>query len=292
MKLRSIEFDMPGRADAAGFLQDPWGLLDAGTRGNTSFLRATSEHAYVVAVTEAPQRALASITFAGSRPEVEAVWQRVQQSPLRHGPWIDAFDEPGRGAGFCVTGPEGEPYRFISESEPVAALPADRARPLHLSHVALNSRDRETATRMMVEVFGFRLSDRTRVMNFVRCDDTHHCIAYADNEGCSLNHVAFEMIDTDAVMRGMGRLKEAGSPTVWGPGRHGPGNNVFSYFVAPFGACIEYTAEVQRVGDNYRVGAPADWGWPKGRNDHWGIATRDNARLIDSSAAFPYRAAA
>ena len=117
-------------------------------------------------------------------------------------------------------------------------------------------------------------------------------IAYADNENFSLNHIAFEMIDTDAVMRGMGRLKDANCPTAWGPGRHGPGNNTFSYFVAPFGACIEYTAEVQRVTDDYKVGAPEDWKWPPGRGDHWGIASRDNDKLIASSSAFPYKAAA
>ncbi len=289
MRLRSVELEMPDRAAAAAFLQNPWGLLDAGTRGNTTWLRATADQAYAIAVTEAPAKAVSSITFEGRKAEVEAVFARVQKSKLKHGQWIAAFDEPGRGAGFCVSGPEGEPYRFVVEQDKTAALPADRARPLHLSHVALNSGDREAATRMMVDVFGFRLSDRTRIMNFVRCDNTHHCIAYADNDNFSLNHIAFEMVDTDAVMRGMGRLKDAACPTAWGPGRHGPGNNVFSYFVAPFGACIEYTSEVQRVTDDYKVGAPEDWKWPPGRGDHWGIAARDNEKLIASSKAFPYR---
>ena len=289
MRIRSVELEMPNRAAAAQFLQNPWGLIDAGTRGDTTYLRATSDQAYVIAVREAPQSAMISVTFEGSQAEVEAVYARVQKSDLKHGKWVDEFDEPGRGAGFHVAGPEGEPYRFVAAKDKTAALPADRARPMHVSHVVFNSRDRETATRMLIEVFGFRLSDRTRVMNFVRCDNTHHCIAYADNPGFSLNHIAFEMIDTDAVMRGMGRLKDAGCPTAWGPGRHGPGNNVFSYFVAPFGACLEYTSEVQRVGDDYRVGAPEDWKWPPGRGDHWGIAARDNDKLIASSAAFPYR---
>jgi catechol 2,3-dioxygenase len=97
------------------------------------------------------------------------------------------------------------------------------------------------------------------------------------------------MQDTEAVMRGMGRLKDAGCPSVWGPGRHGPGNNTFSYFVAPFGACIEYTAEVQRVDDSYRTGTPESWQWPPGRTDHWGIASRDNGKLAASGETFPYR---
>lgn len=289
MKIRSVELEMPNRAAAAQFLQNPWGLIDAGTRADTTYLRATSEQAYVIAVRQAPNCAMISVTFEGSEAEVEAVYARVQKSGLKHGKWVNEFDEPGRGAGFYVTGPEGEPYRFVAGKDKTAPLPADRARPMHVSHVVFNSRDRETATRMLVEVFGFRLSDRTRIMNFVRCDNTHHCIAYADNQNFSLNHIAFEMIDTDAVMRGMGRLKDAGCPTAWGPGRHGPGNNVFSYFVVPFGACLEYTSEVLRVGDDYRVGTPEDWKWPPGRGDHWGIASRDNDKLIASSEAFPYR---
>jgi catechol 2,3-dioxygenase len=120
----------------------------------------------------------------------------------------------------------------------------------------------------------------------------HHAIAYADAKQLSLNHVAFEMPGADAVMRGMGRLKDAGFETAWGPGRHGPGNNVFSYFITPIGACMEYTAEVQRVDDHYRTGQPEDWKWPPGRTDHWGIAARDDAKLAASGNAFPYRSIA
>jgi 2,3-dihydroxy-p-cumate/2,3-dihydroxybenzoate 3,4-dioxygenase len=133
------------------------------------------------------------------------------------------------------------------------------------------------------------VSDRTRVMNFLRCDDLHHVVAYADSKQATLNHIAFEMKDADSVLRGMGRLKDTGCPTVWGPGRHGPGNNVFAYFVTPFGACVEYTAEVQRVDDGYPTGTPDSWKWPPGRTDHWGIASRDNDKLAASGDTFPYR---
>ncbi len=50
-----------------------------------------------------------------------------------------------------------------------------------------------------------------------------------------------------SVMRGGGRMKDAGYPIQWGPGRHGPGNNLFNYFIDPFGVVIEYTAEVEQV---------------------------------------------
>lgn len=289
MHLRSVELQVTDRAAAVDFLKEPWGLLDAGTRAGTTFLRATAARPYAIAITGGGSSAMTSATFSGTRAEVEAVWKRVGQSGLRHGAWIEEFDEPGRGAGFCVTGPEGEPYRFVAERDATAALPDDRARPQMLSHVVFNTLDREAASRVLVDVFGFKLSDRTRIMNFLRCDATHHAVAYADSKQASLNHLAFEMQDTDAVLRGMGRLKDAGCPTAWGPGRHGPGNNVFAYFVTPFGACVEYTAEVQRVDDSYATGTPETWRWPPGRNDHWGIYSRDNDKLAASGSAFPFR---
>ena len=135
----------------------------------------------------------------------------------------------------------------------------------------LNSTDVEACERFAVETLGFKVSDRTAHMRFVRCNRKHHALAYAKSDLASLNHIAFEMRDMDAVMRGIGRLRDAGFDCVWGPGRHGPGNNVFGYFVAPWGGIVEYTAEVCEVGDDYKVGSPEDWKWPPGRIDHWGV---------------------
>ena len=229
MHLRSVELQVPDRRAAVDFLKSPWGLLDTepGTPGNVSYLRGTSAHSYVMAVCEGARGLMQSVTFAGSLDEVRAVWQRVQSAGLRHGPWVDAYDEPGQGAGFMVYGAEDEPFRFVAERQTTAALPAEINRPLALSHVVFNTRDREGVSRVLIEALGFKLSDRTRIMNFLRCDSAHHAIAYADSADVSLNHIAFDMASTDAVMGGMGRMKEAGFPTVWGPGRHGPGNNGF-----------------------------------------------------------------
>ena len=199
------------------------------------------------------------------------------------------FDEPGGGSGFLVEGPEGHVFRFLTEKKRAKKARPDRDRPMQVTHVVLNARDREACTRFAVEVVGFRLSDRTGFMNFVRCDRVHHAIAYAQADNSNLNHIAFEMIDVDAVMRGIGRLKDAGIQTFWGPGRHGPGNNVFAYFVAPFGAAVEYTSEIQRVGPSYKVGKPEDWKWPPNRNDHWGVSARNTAAIAGAEREFRFR---
>ena len=70
--------------------------------------------------------------------------------------------------------------------------------------------------------------------------------------------MAYEMPSIDGLMRGAGRVRKSGYEILWGVGRHGPGSNVFSYFVEPNGFVTEYTTEVEQVDDSY-VGHDADW---------------------------------
>jgi len=288
MKLRSIELEVPDAEGAVRFLSSVWGLMDAGARKGVSFLRGTGPLPYVISLASADVRAVAAVTFSGEPLEIEQARSRALRAGARVGP-MQSFDEPGAGEGFFLEGPEGQVFRLLYEKDRVERLPADRDRPLQVTHVVLNTRDREASTRFLIEALGFRLSDRTSFMNFVRCDDVHHAIAYAESGISSLNHVAFEMKDFDAVMRGIGRLKDAGIEPAWGPGRHGPGNNVFAYFVTPFGATVEYTTEVERIGDNYKVGGPEDWKWPPKRIDHWGVSARDTAALSEAEKQFTFR---
>jgi catechol 2,3-dioxygenase len=90
------------------------------------------------------------------------------------------------------------------------------------------------------------------------------------------------MPDLDSVMRGAGRMRDAGYPIEWGVGRHGPGANVFAYFIGPDDVVIEYTGEVDQVGEDYPTGMPDDWTWPPGRIDRWGVSDPPTARLAEA----------
>lgn len=278
MRLRSIELEIPDVARAAEFLEGVWGLVAAGSAGATRFWRGSGGHPYILSATQAPSAAVAAITFSGSSEELERIGKADR-----------TFDVPGSAKGFEVKGPEAQNYRFMVETTRPAPI-ADRDKPIQLTHAVLNSPDVEACERFAVEKLGFKVSDRTAHMRFVRCNRKHHALAYAKSDLASLNHIAFEMRDTDAVMRGIGRLRDAGFDCVWGPGRHGPGNNVFGYFIAPWGGMVEYTAEVSEVGDDYRVGPPEDWKWPPGRIDHWGVSKKDVARTSAAERLFRFRA--
>jgi 2,3-dihydroxy-p-cumate/2,3-dihydroxybenzoate 3,4-dioxygenase len=288
MRLRSVDLMVPQAAAAAQFLEGVWGLLPAGgaTAGGARFFRGTGDHPYILSLTEAASPGVAAITLSGAPDEIAQVKARASRAgaPIKA---FAALDAPGGGEGFAVQGPEGQVYQLVAETARPAPL-QDRDKPIQITHAVVNALSREESERFAVEVLGFKVSDRTRHMTFVRCNRKHHSIAFAHAEAPSLNHIAFEMQDIDAVMRGIGRMRDAGFEIAWGPGRHGPGNNVFGYFIAPFGPIIEYTAEVSEVDDNYKVGGPDDWKWPAGRIDHWGVSPKDVARTSVAERAFRF----
>lgn len=278
MRLRSVELEIPDVAPAADFFERLWGLVAAGSSGATRFWRGTGDHPYILSLTKAASPAVAAITFSGPEEELSRIG-RIDRS----------FDVPGGGKGFELRGPESQNYRFIVEGERPRP-PGESDKPIQLTHAVINSIDVEASERYAVEKLGFKVSDRTAHMRFLRCNRKHHAIAYARAGLASLNHIAFEMETLDAVMRGIGRLRAAGYEPVWGPGRHGPGNNVFGYFIAPYGGVVEYTAEVSEVGEDYEVGAPEDWKWPPGRIDQWGISKKDTAKTSAAEAVLRFKA--
>ena len=130
------------------------------------------------------------------------------------------------------------------------------------------------------QLLGFRLSDSTHMMEFLRCSADHHSIAIFRNNGPSLNHVAYELPNIDGLMRGAGRLKRSGFDVEWGVGRHGPGSNVFSYFIEPNGFVAEYTTELDQLDDATHVPQDASY-WQKmmPNPDRWGLAGPPSNRM-------------
>lgn len=286
MRLRSIELALPKAADAAKFMVDIWGMAPAGTQANTHYLRGSGGFPYLVAIEESDDEYVRSTTFVCDADELSGLKGRVR---LAGWPMRDVVSsDPGGGHGVEVELPEGELLRFLTDTREIE--PIDGADlPVKLTHIVFNSVGAEATGTAVEEVLGFRVSDRTKGMVFVRCNESHHSTAFARAGVSSLNHIAFEMADMDAVMRGIGRLRDHGAAPSWGPGRHGPGANVFAYFIAPFGPVIEFSTAVEKVPDDYRVGAPEDWTWPENRIDQWGLSDKDFDGLRRAEERFRFR---
>lgn len=286
MRLRSIELALPGAAEAAAFLTDIWGMAPADVVGATHYLRGSGSFPYLVALEESPEPYVRSTTFVCAAERLEQLKRSVTGAGLPAAPVKS--DDLGGGYGVIVELAEGELLRFLVDAGEVAPIEGADL-PVKLTHVVFNSADAEATGHLVEDALDFRVSDRTKAMVFVRCNDSHHSTAFARAGFASLNHIAFEMEDLDAVMRGIGRLRDQDMAPAWGPGRHGPGANVFAYFIAPFGPVIEFSTAVNKVPDDYQAGAPEDWTWPENRIDQWGMSDKDFGGLRAAEEKFRHR---
>jgi len=278
--LRSVALNVPDLARAEDFYTRTWHLDVAARRDGALYLRGTGADAYLLALHAGAEVQIRAVTL---RARSEAALHDIAAAAARAGGRVVApiapLDDPAGGIGLTVRDPDGRLFQIVHGDAQRADATSVKDRPQRLAHAVLNAHDVGSAQRFLEAALGFTLADRTRIMAFMNCNHDHHSLAFGDTDNDALNHIAFLMPDLESVMRGGGRMKDAGFPIEWGPGRHGPGDNAFNYFIGPFGEVIEYTAEVEQVDDSYRPGSPTDWTWPPGRVDQWGISAPPSARL-------------
>lgn len=288
--VRSVDFGVSDLESAARFYEDVWRLKAVSSGPQSVYLRGTGPNYYILGLHRRPASELLRIDLGAATPaDVDAFYGSLRAADLAA---IDApaqIPEPGGGYGFAFRDREGRVMRILAGDQKHADAADQPDRPRKISHVVLNSPDR--AGRFFIDRLGFKLSDQTGRITFLRCGSDHHSMALFKSESMSLNHVAFEMPDLDSVMRGSGRMRDHGHEIEWGVGRHGPANNVFSYFIGPGDFVIEYTSDVDQIDDSYKVGTPEDWKWPPGRIDRWGVHYGPSQRLHDSEVKVGYTSA-
>lgn len=289
--LRSVELGTPDLPGSERFYTEVWGLELAARANGVTYLAATGTDHHVLALHGADRPQLLSVTFrAGALEDL----QRLAASAEAAGASVVADPQPNLspegGTVLTLREPQGSTLRIVHGDAPKLASEPVASHPIRLAHVNINSRDVNGLCAFYAAAFGFRLTDRSKLMAFVRTNGDHHAIVIAEAPVNGLNHVAFLMPDLESVMRGSGRLVDHGYPIGWGVGRHGPGDNVFAYFVDPTGVVIEYTAEVMQVDDSYVVRGPSEWNWPPGRADHWGIAPPKPEHVKAAQLAIPFGA--
>jgi catechol-2,3-dioxygenase len=287
--LRSVDLGTPDLGRSEQFYVTVWGLEVAARHNGAVYLRAGGCDHHVVALHQSARPELRAVTFRVASTDDFTV---IAGNVLAQGGQVisppAANPAPDGGTIMIVRGPEGGLLRFVHRDIVHAAKSSWPDRPQRLAHVNLNSVDVDMTAAFYQKALGFRLTDRTRMMAFVRCNSDHHAVVIADASVNGLNHVAFLMPDMESVMRGSGRMIDAGFPIAWGVGRHGPGDNVFAYFIDPAGFVIEYTAEVLQVDDDYKFKGPSEWVWPPGRTDQWGIAPPKADHVKAAQVAIPF----
>ncbi|MGE8134742.1 VOC family protein [Novosphingobium subterraneum] len=255
------------------YYTEVWGLEPVGEDPNHAWFKAQGhdEH-HVVQLRRADENRVDVIALAAdSRADVDALRTKVADAGCQIVSEPADLTSPGGGYGFRFFSPDG--LMFEVSSDVARGAKRELARwegvPVKISHIVLHSPSHQEAVKFFCDVLGFKVSDWLGdFMCFLRCNSAHHRIAILPGPAC-LNHVAYDMLSVDDMMRGAHRLKIKGIDISWGPGRHTAGNNTFSYFVTPGGFVTEYTSDLEEVdfeAHQHKVHVPAPMVM-----DQWGI---------------------
>jgi catechol 2,3-dioxygenase len=285
---RSVALTVPDLSAAEAFYTQVWHLRVVHSASGEVYLAGSGSDHHLLALHQAdgtPQ--IRKVTLrARNQQSLDAIALATTAAGGVVERAVAPADGPAGGLSVVIRDPHGRRFEVVfGDTRQTVDPDAPLDQPIRLAHAVLNSHDVSATQFFLEHALGFVLADRTRIMAFMNCDSDHHTLALGDTDNDALNHVAFLMPTLDAVMRGGGRMKDAGHSIEWGPGRHGPGNNAFNYFIDPFGIVIEYTSDVEQIDDSYRAGSPADWTWPPGRVDQWGISQPPSARLKEAQRA-------
>lgn len=249
--LRGIVMRAPGITDTTDFYLDQWGLEVGEKADGITYLRGTGSEPFIYGLKNDDTYGIEYIHFGmADRAAMDALYGQVTSQDVKTLGAPAMFDDNIGGYGFELLDPDNRRLRFTTE---IASREAEtvHAYPRKVSHVVLNTPDMDGVEAWYQDVLGFRTSDYSAdQMVFLRCGSDHHAIALVRAKYASVNHVAFEMPGIDSFMRGIGRMKQKGQVPSWGPGRHGPGNNPFAYFVSPSGFVIEFTADVLQIDED------------------------------------------
>jgi catechol 2,3-dioxygenase-like lactoylglutathione lyase family enzyme len=289
--VRSVELVASNIDEAARFYETVWNLKRVEARNDAHYFRGTCAYHHILALHRGAQPAVVRIVFdVADRHGIDALHRAIAAAGC-------AASAPaplavaGGGYGFGCKDPDGRNLGFVCATADHADGGDEPDRPRKIVHVNLNARDFDGSLGFFVNTLGFRVIDENAPLTFLHGANADHCsIVLAKTDLPTLNHIAFDLPEIDSVMRGMGRLKDHGYPIEWGPGRHGPGDNVFAYFCGPDEVPLEYAAEVLQIDDGYTPRGSEYWKFSPGRSEQWGITAPRSARYYRVQRLFGFTA--
>lgn len=179
---------------------------------------------------------------------------------------------PGLRGAFSLEAPGGRMLAFGFAETAITETPDRLAG--RLQHAVFAGPDIEAFTEFLVRI-GFEVSDDVRredgqlTARFLRSDDEHHAIAAFLADENRFDHHCYEAGSWNDIKEWTDHLVAQGVIIEWGPGRHGPGGNVFVMFRDPDGNWIEVSAELERVAEDRTAG---QWAHEPRTLNQWGRA--------------------
>jgi catechol 2,3-dioxygenase-like lactoylglutathione lyase family enzyme len=165
----------------------------------------------------------------------------------------------------------GDQLTYTPPTSPAQSALRAAPRPYGLQHVALYTQHLESMVEFYTESLGFDISDwllRERV--WLRCNNDHHTVLFIQGEP-GIDHIGFGIANGVELLRCADYLGQQGVPLLWGPGRHGAGNDLFIRFADADGLHIELSTEIMQYYDRDVTAPPRLWHTRTTALNLWGI---------------------
>jgi catechol 2,3-dioxygenase-like lactoylglutathione lyase family enzyme len=275
--VRHVALGVPDLGRALEFYEKHWQLEVVQSDAERVYLGAGCPESHVLRLrgSDEPRLDLLSLA-AGTAADVDTLADRVGRHPqARIVSEPSARQDYGGGYGFRFLDCDGRTVEIAADVAPRAFRPVEEkeSRPKSISHVVFNTADLTSTREFYQSVLDFKVSDWVEdFFCFMRTGSAHHIVAFAQSKHSSLNHISFEVRGLDEFMRATGKMIRRGHQPVWGPGRHGAGDNTFSYFEDPStGFVMEYTTALQKIDDEHGW-TPKVYSTSDEDTDQWGTA--------------------
>jgi catechol 2,3-dioxygenase len=194
--------------------------------------------------------ALAYIAYQIQHAHLDALRKRLRAANIA---FTETTPETRLSPGIRFLDPGGNTLLFGTPADrPELGAKAD-ALDARLQHVVLASIAVAPMLAFYSDIIGFSPSDYVLDADedltsvFLRCSEEHHSLAIFRAGANRLDHACYDVGDWSKTRDWADRFAELGVPIKWGPGRHGPGNNLFMFVNDPDGNWIEFSAELEHI---------------------------------------------
>ena len=146
-----------------------------------------------------------------------------------------------------------------------------RLHPHALQHLALRTMNLEEMVEFYTEALGFDISDwLLRESVWLRCSSDHHTLILMQGKA-DVDHVGYSIPAGSELLAWADYLSRQQRAILWGPGRHGAGNDLFLRFADADGGHVELSAELQQYYDRDVTTPPRLWHTRPSALNLWGV---------------------
>lgn len=237
-------FETPDLARALDYYTQYLGLTEVRRDRKTAYLACPSDYHSVV-LTESSN---AAVTRLALQVAPDADLGAFAKQTAAGGIEVRMASDvgPDTPQTVSITDPSGLVIDIIAGRHVTERRPRNEGvMPRKLGHTAFFTSDIQATVKFYTDVLGFRVSDWIGdFFVFMRCGPDHHTVNFITGPQRGLHHIAFELNDWTHVKEACDLLSRHDMGLIWGPGRHGPGHNIYTYHLNPDGFTIEMFTEL------------------------------------------------